>query len=172
MWTLKKYFHKHSDAWRLLFMPFLWMRFSHMLVWKPKAKWRRQKQEDGIIHRKGQSESERRTNSTRDRETDWLKCRYSQKTGRLTTKNTCHSFEYWIIYNIAFSHVFSLLPPPLPPWIYNRFSVVNNCLLSHITFPLVLDIYLVKLSEKRKQIGIFQLLTIENSCEDKFINNC
>lgn len=83
MWTFKKYFHKHLDAWRLLFGPFHWMRFFHMPVWKPETKWRREKQEDGIIEKDSQKVKDRRkTSSTRDREADRLKCKYSQKKER------------------------------------------------------------------------------------------
>lgn len=78
-WTFKKYFHKHLDAWGLVFGPFHWMRFLHTPVWKPEAKWRREKQEDGIIEKDSQKGKEQ---TTRDREADRLKCKYSQKKER------------------------------------------------------------------------------------------
>lgn len=82
IWNIWQCGHSRStlDAWRLVFGPFHWMRFFHMPVWKPEAKWRTEKQEDGILEKDSQKVKER--SSTRDRKADRLKCKYSQKKER------------------------------------------------------------------------------------------
>lgn len=132
LWTLKKYFHKHLDAWRLLFVPFHRMRFSHMAVWKPEAKWRREKQDDGIIEKDSQKVKERRTSSTRDRETGRLKCKYSQKTEREIDNEGYLPFIWiWVIYSITFSFPYVVLTAPVEFTVGLVWSITVSLPISH-----------------------------------------
>lgn len=90
--------------------------FSHMPVWKPEAKRRREKQENGIIEKDSQKVKERRkTSSARDREADRLKSKYSQKKEREIDNEGFRMlpFEYWSVYHVAFSFPCVLLTSPL-----------------------------------------------------------
>lgn len=87
-----------------------------MPVWKPEAKRRREKQENGIIEKDSQKVKERRkTSSARDREADRLKSKYSQKKEREIDNEGFRMlpFEYWSVYHVAFSFPCVLLTSPL-----------------------------------------------------------
>lgn len=125
--------------------------FSHMPVWKPEAKWRREKQEDGIVEKDSQKVKEqRKTSSTRDRLTDWnanIVRRKKEGDWQRRIQDTCHLFECWIAYCVVMCSVYF-------PSEFKKLSVVNNCfsfVSQNISFGVEYSNTGVKLTENRNR---------------------
>lgn len=116
---------------------------SHMPVWKPEAKWRREKQEDGIIEKDSQKWKNEGNQLETERLTDWNANR-RRKRGRLTKRiqDTCHLFENWNVYPVAFS-LYCVLLTSLMNSRGLVWSIGVISLLFHETFLLVLSIQIL-----------------------------
>ena len=142
MWTFQKYFHKHLDAQRLFFGPFLWMRSLLYACVGTRGKVKERKA-GGWNHRKGQSEvkERRKPSSARDREAARLKCWYKKRErGRLTKEDTGYVPFIWELQRTPCC--FSLYCVLLASLMNSRglvWSISVIPLLFHKTFLLVLS---------------------------------
>lgn len=109
------------------------------------------------IEKDSQKVKERRTSSTRDRETGRLKCKYSQKTEREIDNEGYLPFIWiWVIYSVTFS----LFLLPLVEFTVGLVWSIIVSLLFRTTFSLMLVIHVLELNFQEKKLGTLQLLTL------------